>query len=57
MNDLLSTEPTWPTELKLSELERSIIEKRLATADEEPRQDAREAIAEIRHKLRHSSPR
>jgi hypothetical protein len=49
--------PTRPgTEPEISDRERRIIEERLATADSEPRQDAREAIEEIRRKLKQPSP-
>jgi hypothetical protein len=54
----MSTTPTRPvTEPEISDRERRIIEQRLATADDEPRQDARQAIEEIRRELHHASPR
>ncbi len=36
---------------------RRIIEQRLATADHEPKQDARDAIEEIRRKIKQPVPR
>jgi hypothetical protein len=52
-----STIPTRPgTTPPVDEETRRVIEQRLATAEDESRQDAREAIEEIRRKLQHPSP-
>jgi len=54
----MSTTPSRPgTEPEISDREKWIIEQRLARADNEPRQDARESIEEIRRKLQHPSPK
>jgi hypothetical protein len=54
----MSTVPTRPnSKAPVDEETRLIIEHRLATADQEPKQDAREALEEIRRKLHDPSPR
>lgn len=54
----MSTMPTRPNlKAPADEETRLIIEHRLATADQEPKQDAREALEEIRRKLHHPSAR
>ena len=56
----MSTTPTRPrTEPEVDDETRRIIEQRLATADDEPTHDPREAIEEIRmrRKLKPLSPR
>jgi len=49
-----------PPGVKAEEIDpetRKIILERLATADDEPTSDAREALAEIRKSLKHPVPR
>jgi hypothetical protein len=54
----MSTIPTRPgTKPEIDDETRRIIEQRLATADHEPKQDARDAIEEIRRNLKQPVPR
>lgn len=54
----MSTTPTRPAITQpVDDETRRVIEQRLATAEDEPREDAREAIEGIRRKLQHSANR